>query len=226
MSPSKPSSSATPMWSGQKQRSRRRLCASSGTREKSCSRCSPTNNLALAQRSRFAPVAFALAEQNAVRTGDAKLEALGNATGALDEPLGRGRRANLARRLLEQRQPSIEVARIYSQGHMLHHRLAVIAPRVKRQRRPEGEHIVKMRIPVRNPRLEDRREQRILPHPRIEPANQRLDHRFVDARFFLRERHDSGAALFGAVKFVVHSRVPDRSPIAYMMAWGLARQFD
>ena len=29
---------------GQKQRSRRRLCASLGTREKSCSRCSPTSD--------------------------------------------------------------------------------------------------------------------------------------------------------------------------------------
>jgi hypothetical protein len=84
----------------------------------------------------------------------------------------------------------------------------------------------RLRRPVRDLRLEDWRERRILPHSRIEAANQRFDHRFVDARFFLRERHDSGAAVFGAVKFAVHSCVPDRSSIAYMMAWGLARQFD
>ena len=61
---------------------------------------------------------------------------------------------------------------------------------------------------------------------RIEGANQRLDHRFVDARFFPRERHDSGATLFGAPKFMIHSRVPNRSLNAYMIASGLSRQFD
>jgi hypothetical protein len=156
---------------------------------------------------------------------DAKLQALCNAAGALDEPLRSNGRTNRPRGLLEQGEPSIEVARVHSQGHMFRHRLAVITSRVKRQRRPEGEHIVEMRLPVRNLRLEDRGEQRILPHPQIEAANQRLDHHFVDARFFLRKRHDSGAALFGAVKVVIHFCVPDRSLIAYMMARGLARQF-
>jgi hypothetical protein len=89
---------------------------------------------------------------------------------------------------------------------------------VKRQRRPEREHIVEMRLPVRNARFENRREQRILPHAGIEGANQRLDHRLIDARFFLSQRNYSGAPLFGAPKFMVHSRVPNRSLIAYMIA--------
>ena len=91
------------------------------------------------------------------------------------------------------------------QGHMLRHRLAVIAPRLKRQRRPEREHVFEMRLPVRDARFEDRREQRILPHAGIEAANQRLDHRLVDAGLLLRQRDDGGAPLLGAAKLMVHS---------------------
>ena len=51
---------------------------------------------------------------------------------------------------------------------------------------------------------------RIVAYPRgkvdsgIEGADQRLDHRLVDARFFLSQLYDSGAPLFGATKFMVH----------------------
>src|ERR1700727_2259722 len=46
--------------------SRRRLCALSATREKCCSCCPPTNNLALAQRYRVAPITQSFLQQNAV----------------------------------------------------------------------------------------------------------------------------------------------------------------
>jgi hypothetical protein len=86
----------------------------------------------------------------------------------------------------------------------IRHRLPVVAPRLKRQRRPEREHLVEMRLPVRNARFEDRRKQRILPHAGIKGPDQRLDHRLVDADFFLRQRHDSGAPLLCAARFMIH----------------------
>jgi hypothetical protein len=61
-----------------------------------------------------------------------------------------------------------------------------------------------MRLPIGNARFKDRRKQRILLHAGIEGADQRLDHRLVDARFFLSQLYDSGAPLFGATKFMVH----------------------
>jgi len=45
-------------------------------------------------------------------SGDAEFQAVGDAVGALDEVLGRGRRTDLVRGVLEQREPAVEVARI------------------------------------------------------------------------------------------------------------------
>src|SRR5579864_4804044 len=92
-------------------------------------------------RPRLHAIAFAFAEQDSVRARDAKLEALGNPMRPFDEPLGGLWRTNIARRLLEQGEPAVEMARIYRQGQVLRHRLAVVAPGHERQRRPEREHL-------------------------------------------------------------------------------------
>src|SRR5579864_3570282 len=95
-------------------------------------------------RPRLHAIAFAFAEQDSVRARDAKLEALGNPMRPFDEPLGGLWRTNIARRLLEQREPAIEVLSIHLQDNVLRHRLAMVAPRHERHRRPEREHLFEM----------------------------------------------------------------------------------
>ncbi len=59
--------------------------------------------------SRFPAITLAFFKQDAVGARDAKLEALGHTTGALDEPLRGEGWTKVARRFLEQHKPSIEV---------------------------------------------------------------------------------------------------------------------
>jgi hypothetical protein len=47
-------------------------------------------------------------------------------------------------------------------------------------------------------------QERVPAHPRVEAANERLDHLFVNAGLLLRESDNGGAPLLGAAKLRVH----------------------
>src|SRR3546814_14935860 len=65
---------------------------------------------------------------DAVLSGDAELQALGDPPRPLEAVLGRRRRADRQRRLLEQRQPAVEMRTVHRQRHVRAHRLAAVAP--------------------------------------------------------------------------------------------------
>src|SRR3974390_814753 len=131
-------------------------------------------------------------------SGDAEFQAVGDAMGALDEVLGRGRRTDLVRGVLEQREPAVEVAPIDRQRQILLHRPAMIEAAHQRNGRPERAHALQMQFPVGDARVEHGSEQRILTDFPIEGVYHALDHRFVDACPLGDLGGDGGAALGGS----------------------------
>jgi hypothetical protein len=94
---------------------------------------------------------FALAEKLAATGSNTKFEALGNSPCPLYEMLRSRRRAYFAAGLLEQCKPAIEMRGIDRKRDMHEHRIAVVATRHKRNRRPEGTHAMRklvLRMPL------------------------------------------------------------------------------
>jgi hypothetical protein len=129
--------------------------------------------------------------------GNAELKAVGDPPRAVDEMAGRLRRAELVGRGFEERDPAVEMLGRDRQLEMNLHRRTVIAPGHQRHRRPERAQFRDMRLPIRDPRREDRPDQGIGLHAGIEGPHQALDHRVVDPGRRHQLRCDAGAALGG-----------------------------
>jgi len=81
-------------------------------------------------------------------------------------------RTKIAGGLPKEVQPSLEMPAINRQGCMRRNRAAMIDPRHQRDRRPERHHALEMRLPVADPRLEDRPKQRISLDPSVEAVDE------------------------------------------------------
>lgn len=112
---------------------------------------------------------------------DAHAETLRDAPGALHEMRGAGGGADLVRGLFENSQPAREMGPVHGERQVSLHRLAAVAAAHQGDRRPEGAHLLQVRVPVLHAGGEDRAQERVVADAGVEGPDQPLDLRFGDA---------------------------------------------